>query len=152
MRTLGHTIASLGLLGTAGLLAPAVYLAFRAGGDPEGIVDGLLRLSWFMPIVWMVGMWLESDRQLSRARGLAAMEAPILGLLAGAAIFGLGVLNDGRVIVTEARPPSRAEQLRAQKGEAVRIEGDLGPLTSVGRWSETHLPKHPLPLGGGDRP
>jgi len=144
MRGVFGFLAALGLVVTAVGFAPALYLFFRASGDPAGIVDGLLRLTWLMPIVWLVSIWLQGGRKLRATRNLLAFHGPLLVILAACSGYYFGVANDSRTIVAHATPLTRAEQVALADGQHVYEEGDLGPLTGAALWAHAHLPPCPF--------
>ncbi len=143
----GNLISIIGIAGTA-LLVPMVFLLARGGGDPEGIVDGLLRLSWFMPLVWISGVALEVKGRAGRLRGMLQLHAPLVISLSLCAFFFFGWSNDGREIVLEPRPDSRMDALRRSRGEPAHVQGRIPVLGGLGKWAHETLPPHPFPKGG----
>ena len=142
MRTVGNVLASLGIVGSA-LLGPILYLHLRAS-DPQGIADGLLRLAWAMPILWPVGVYLETEGRLGRARGLLKLQLPLLVGLTAATTFAFGWLNDGKTLVDDPAPLTRSQEVALASGKHVYQETSLGPLDALGRWAHGHLPPGPL--------
>jgi len=142
MRTAGNVLASVGLIGCA-LFGPALYLHLRAA-DPQGIADGLLRLSWAVPILWPVGVYLETEGRLGRTKGLLKLQLPLLVGLTAATTFAFGWLHDGETLVDDPSPLTRAQAVAVASGNRVYQEFSLGPLDPVGRWAHAHLPPGPL--------
>ncbi len=142
MRMVGNLLASLGIVGSA-LLGPVLYLHSRAA-DPQGIADGLLRLSWAMPILWPVGVYLETEGRLGRAKGLLKLQLPLLVGLTAATTFAFGWLNDGKTLVDDPAPLTRAQEVALASGKPVYQETSLGPLDGVGQWCHAHLPAGPF--------
>jgi hypothetical protein len=130
----------------AGLgLAPALYLRYRALADPQGVVDGLLRLTWFSPIVFLLALTALAGGRISRARGLIPIYLPLTLVLSAVGVLAFGWTNDGSIVV--AHPPrelTRAEKIRLARGEPVYQEAQLPWISPVATWAHTHLPRQPF--------
>lgn len=144
MRHVGPALASVALLLSGGALAPAIYLHFRAAGDPEGIVDGTLRLTWVMPLLWLLGVWLWNERKFSRMRGMLVVQVPIVITLSLVMVLGMGWRADGTTIVSRAGELTRAEVRKKAQGKAIYEETDFGLIAPVAKWGHRHLPPHPF--------
>ncbi|MDF1561739.1 MAG: hypothetical protein P1V51_01775 [Deltaproteobacteria bacterium] len=153
MKTIAHTLMSIALAGSALLFVPALYLRYRAAADPLGIVDGLLRLSWWLPILFFAALLIYAEGRMSRARGLFSVYLPLFLVLSLTGVGIVGWANDGNIIVDhEARRLSRAEELAESRGERVLRESDFSLVAGPAIWAHEHLPRHPFgraPLKAG---
>jgi hypothetical protein len=145
MTGVGTFLSMVGIVGSA-VLAPMIYLSFRGGGDPEGIIDGLIRLTWLMPLVWVVGTTLEARGRPGWFKGVMQLHLPLVITLAAVGMFFLGWSNDGRVIVSKPGATTRSQEVRRARGERVYVEASFLIFGPVGLWAHSALPAHPLPL------
>lgn len=145
MHGLGSILSSAGVVITGGVLAPALFLHFRAGGDPEWIIDGLLRLSWWWPLMWLLGVYLWAERRLGRTRRMLAVQMPLLLLIAFLMSFWFGWRNDGAIIVShEPTRLTRSERNRKARGEDFYNEANFGWVAPLAKWAHERLPPHPF--------
>ncbi|MFW5878872.1 MAG: hypothetical protein ACOCVR_03550, partial [Myxococcota bacterium] len=142
---IGTTLSIIGIAGTA-LLATMIFLAVAASGDPQGIVDGLIRLTWFAPAIWLLGIALEVKGAKGRFRGVFQLHTPLLVGLILASIAVLGWRNIGREIVLEPETDSPRQQLLRSRGQEAYSEGAIPVLGGLGSWAHEKLPPHPLPI------
>jgi len=135
MRSLALSLSSLAMLLSAVVLAPALYLEAQVAGDPEGLVSSMLRLAWAFPVVWIGGAWFASENSVRNAKGLLWTQGPAFLVVAAIAVVALGFPLAGKHIVSHPTPTSREDALRAEAGEPVIIEADLGLLMPLAQWA-----------------
>ncbi len=144
-KTITSLVLNLTLTGSSLVFAPALYLRYRAGGDPAGIIDGMLRLSWWWPIFFFFAIYLHAGGQLDYARGLVPVYLPLLLTLSAVGVLALGWSNDGAIVVDHpARELTSIERRRLSKGEQVFEEVDFSSVAGVAKWAHAHLPRHPF--------
>ncbi|RMG11852.1 MAG: hypothetical protein D6729_17365 [Deltaproteobacteria bacterium] len=144
MERVGSTISFVAALLFGAAFLPGLYLSLRASADPEGLVDGLLRVGWLTPLFWIVGLWIAGRFSFERLLARLALQVPIALLVGAALTFFFGFLNDRKVIVSQAHPPTEAARLRFSRGEPAYVEGELGPLVHLARLGRK-LPPAPIP-------
>ena len=136
----------IGIVGTA-ILVPMIYLLAIGTSDPEGVVDGVVRLCWFMPLVWIGGVALEAKGKIGSFKGVMQLHLPLVISLTLVCFFMFGWRNAGAEIVFDPRPDGRTEALRRSRGEAAFVQRRIPLVGPLGHWAHNALPPHPLPIG-----
>lgn len=140
---IGTTLSMIGITLSA-VLIPMIYLSINGTSDPDGIIDGLLRLTWFMPAVWLLGVGFESGWKSGKFKGIFRLHVPMLVFLCVISFVILGWSNRDREVVGEKLSETRYEKLRRKRSEEEVVQVTFPVLGRMGQWAHGSMPNHPF--------